>query len=436
MSMAKTEYPTEHHNVFFETSLGQADPELAAAVGKELGRQKNQIELIASENIVSRAVLEAQGTVLTNKYAEGYPGRRYYGGCEFVDIAEEIAIDRAKKLFGCDYANVQPHSGAQANGAAMMAVVKPGDTIMGMSLAAGGHLTHGAPPAQSGKWFNAVQYGVRRQDCQIDFDEVESLAKEHKPSLIIAGGSAYPRVIDFARFRKVADEVGAMLLVDMAHFAGLVAAGIHPSPVPIADITTTTTHKTLRGPRGGMVLTNDEVLAKKINSAVFPGLQGGPLMHVIAAKAVALGEALTPEFKTYAANVVENAKVLAATLLEKGFDIVSGGTDTHLMLVDLRPKGLTGRDAEQSLERAAMTCNKNGIPFDPEKPMVTSGFRLGTPAATTRGFGPAEFKRVGELISDVLDGLVNNPEDNSAAENAAKAKVAELCSSFPIYQGL
>ncbi|MBT3907420.1 MAG: serine hydroxymethyltransferase [Rhodospirillaceae bacterium] len=436
MTVAKIEYPTEHHNGFFEASLSQADPELAAAVGKELGRQQDQIELIASENIVSRAVLEAQGTVLTNKYAEGYPGRRYYGGCKFVDIAEEIAIDRAKKLFCCEYANVQPHSGAQANGAAMMAVVKPGDTIMGMSLAAGGHLTHGAPPAQSGKWFNAVQYGVRRQDGQIDFDEVESIAKEYNPSLIIAGGSAYPRVIEFARFRKIADEVGAMLLVDMAHFAGLVAAGVHPSPVPIADITTTTTHKTLRGPRGGMVLTNDEGLAKKINSAVFPGLQGGPLMHVIAAKAVALGEALTPEFKTYAANVAENAKVLAGTLLEKGFDIVSGGTDTHLMLVDLRPKGLTGRDAEQSLERASMTCNKNGIPFDPEKPMVTSGIRLGTPAATTRGFGPAEFQRVGELISEVLDGLADNPEDNSAAENAAKAKVAELCSSFPIYQDL
>jgi glycine hydroxymethyltransferase len=436
MTVAKTAYPTDHHNGFFEASLSQADPELAAAVGKELGRQQDQIELIASENIVSRAVLEAQGTVLTNKYAEGYPGRRYYGGCEFVDIAEEIAIDRAKKLFGCEFANVQPHSGAQANGAAMMAVVKPGDTIMGMSLAAGGHLTHGAPPAQSGKWFNAVQYGVRRQDGQIDFDEVKSMAKEHKPSLIIAGGSAYPRVIDFAQFRNIADEVGAILLVDMAHFAGLVAAGVHPSPIPIADITTTTTHKTLRGPRGGMVLTNDEGLAKKINSAVFPGLQGGPLMHVIAAKAVALGEALTPEFKTYAASVAENAKVLAATLLEKGFDIVSGGTDTHLMLVDLRPKGLTGRDAEQSLERAAMTCNKNGIPFDPEKPMVTSGIRLGTPAATTRGFGPAEFKRVGELISDVLDGLANNPDDNSAAENAAKAKVAELCRSFPIYQDL
>lgn len=436
MTVAKIDYPSEYHNSFFGASLDEADPELASAVNKELGRQQDQIELIASENIVSRAVLEAQGTVLTNKYAEGYPGRRYYGGCEFVDIAEEIAIDRAKKLFGSEFVNVQPHSGAQANGAAMMAVVKPGDTIMGMSLAAGGHLTHGAPPAQSGKWFNAVQYGVRREDGQIDFDEVEALAQEHKPSLIIAGGSAYPRVIDFARFRKVADDVGAILLVDMAHFAGLVAAGVHPSPVPIADITTTTTHKTLRGPRGGMALTNDEGLAKKINSAVFPGLQGGPLMHVIAAKAVAFGEALTPEFKTYALNVAENAKVLAATLLEKGFDIVSGGTDTHLMLVDLRPKGLTGRDAEQSLERASMTCNKNGIPFDPEKPMVTSGIRLGTPAATTRGFGTAEFKLVGELISDVLDGLASNPEDNSAVENTAKAKVAELCSSFPIYQDL
>jgi glycine hydroxymethyltransferase len=435
MTAAKTDYPTEYHNGFFGTELSKADPELNAAVKKELGRQQEQIELIASENIVSRAVLEAQGTVLTNKYAEGYPGRRYYGGCEFVDIAEEIAIDRAKQLFGCAYANVQPHSGAQANGAAMMAVVKPGDTIMGMSLAAGGHLTHGAPPAQSGKWFDAVQYGVRKEDGQIDFDEVESLAREHKPSLIIAGGSAYPRVIDFGRFKKIADEVGALLLVDMAHFAGLVAAGVHPSPVPIADITTTTTHKTLRGPRGGMILTNDETLAKKINSAVFPGLQGGPLMHVIAAKAVAFGEALTPEFKAYATSVAENAKVLAATLLEKGFDIVSGGTDTHLMLVDLRPKGLTGRDAEQSLERAGMTCNKNGIPFDPQKPMITSGIRLGTPAATTRGFGKAEFAQVGELISEVLDGLAANPEDNSAAENAAKAKVADLCGSFPIYQG-
>jgi glycine hydroxymethyltransferase len=435
MTAAKTNNPTEYHNGFFGDELSKADPELAAAVEKELGRQQEQIELIASENIVSRAVLEAQGTVLTNKYAEGYPGRRYYGGCEFVDIAEEIAIDRAKKLFGCAYANVQPHSGAQANGAVMLAVVKPGDTIMGMSLAAGGHLTHGAPPAQSGKWFNAVQYGVRKEDGQIDFDEVETLAREHKPSLIIAGGSAYSRVIDFGRFRKIADEVGALLLVDMAHFSGLVAAGVHPSPVPIADITTTTTHKTLRGPRGGMVLTNNEALAKKINSAVFPGLQGGPLMHVIAAKAVAFGEALTPEFKAYATSVAENAKVLAATLLEKGFDIVSGGTDTHLMLVDLRPKGLTGRDAEQSLERAGMTCNKNGIPFDPQKPMITSGIRLGTPAATTRGFGTAEFAQVGELISEVLDGLGANPDDNSVAEIAAKAKVADLCGSFPIYQG-
>ncbi|MDH3335430.1 MAG: serine hydroxymethyltransferase, partial [Rhodospirillaceae bacterium] len=409
------------------------DPDLKAAIDKELGRQKNEIELIASENIVSRAVMEAQGSILTNKYAEGYSGRRYYGGCEYVDIAENLAVERAKKLFGSQFVNVQPHSGAQANGAVFMALLQPGDTIMGMSLAAGGHLTHGAPPAQSGKWFNAVQYGVRQEDCTIDFDEVEKLAREHKPKLIIAGGSAYPRHIDFARFRKIADEVGAYLMVDMAHFAGLVAAGLHPSPVPIADITTTTTHKTLRGPRGGMVLTNNEEIAKKINSAVFPGLQGGPLMHVIAAKAVAFGEALTPEFKDYAARVIKNAQTLAAEMINGGYAITTGGTDTHLMLVDLRPKGVKGNAAEKSLERAGITCNKNGIPFDTEKPMVTSGVRLGTPAATTRGFGEEEFKTVGKLVCEVLDGLAVNPDDNSAAEKSVGAKVAELLSRFPIY---
>ncbi len=426
-------YGNEELERFFSEPLTERDPALKASIDEELGRQQNQIELIASENIVSRAVMEAQGGVMTNKYAEGYSGRRYYGGCEFVDVAETLAIDRAKELFGSAFVNVQPHSGCQANGAVMMALLQPGDTIMGLSLAAGGHLTHGAPPAQSGKWFNAVQYGVRKEDALIDFDEVESLADEHKPKLIIAGGSAYPRIIDFERFRAIADKAEALLMVDMAHFAGLVATGLHPSPVPIADITTTTTHKTLRGPRGGMVLTNDEDIAKKINSAVFPGLQGGPLMHVIAAKAVAFGEALRPEFKAYSKAVVDNAKVLAEVLVERGCDIVSGGTDTHLMLVDLRPKGLTGRDAEASLERACMTCNKNGIPFDPEKPMVTSGIRLGTPAATTRGFGTEEFKQVGHLISDVLDGLAANPDDNGAAESAAREQVAALCQKFPIY---
>ena len=418
---------------FFEASLADIDPDLKKSIDNELGRQQNQIELIASENIVSRAVMEAQGGVMTNKYAEGYSGRRYYGGCEFVDVAETLAIERGKALFGCSFVNVQPHSGAQANGAVMMALLEPGDTIMGLSLAAGGHLTHGAPPALSGKWFNAVQYGVREEDALIDFDEVESLAEEHQPKLIIAGGSAYPRIIDFERFRAIADKVGALLLVDMAHIAGLVATAIHPSPVPIADVTTTTTHKTLRGPRGGMILTDNEDFAKKINSAVFPGLQGGPLMHVIAAKAVAFGEALQPAFKEYSQAVVDNAKVLAEVLIERGLDIVSGGTDTHLMLVDLRPKGLTGRDAEASLERACMTCNKNGIPFDPEKPMVTSGVRLGTPAATTRGFKTEEFKQVGNLISDVLDGLAANPEDNGAAEAYAREQVEALCKKFPIY---
>ena len=427
---------TEYNSRFFGESLAERDHDIYRAIRDELSRQQNQIELIASENIVSRAVLEAMGSVMTNKYAEGYPGRRYYGGCEYVDVAEALAIERARKLFNCEFANVQPHSGAQANGAVYQALLKPGATLMGMSLAAGGHLTHGAAPAQSGKWFNAVQYGVRREDARIDFDEVERLAMENKPELIVAGGSAYPRIIDFERFRAIADKVGAYLMVDMAHFAGLVAAGVHPSPLPNAHIVTTTTHKTLRGPRGGMILSNDPELGKKINSAVFPGLQGGPLMHIIAAKAVAFGEALQPEFKTYAANVVDNAKVLAATLVERGLDIVSGGTDTHLMLVDLRPMKLTGRDAEVSLERAHMTCNKNGIPFDPEKPMVTSGVRLGTPVGTTRGFGPKEFRRVGELIGDVLAGLCRNHDDNGAAEGKARAEVAELCNRFPVYSGL
>ncbi|NQU61235.1 MAG: serine hydroxymethyltransferase [Rhodospirillales bacterium] len=432
---SSSSYSSDELEKFFEESLSDRDPALMKSIDHELSRQQSQIELIASENIVSRAVMEAQGGIMTNKYAEGYSGRRYYGGCEFVDVAETLAIDRAKELFGCSYVNVQPHSGCQANGAVMMALLQPGDTIMGLSLAAGGHLTHGAPPAQSGKWFNAVQYGVRKEDALIDFDEVESLADEHSPKLIIAGGSAYPRIIDFERFRAIADKVGALLMVDMAHFAGLVAAGIHPSPVPIADITTTTTHKTLRGPRGGMILSNNEEIGKKINSAVFPGLQGGPLMHVIAAKAVAFGEALQPAFKEYSQAVVDNAKVLAEVLVERGCDIVSGGTDTHLMLVDLRPKGLTGRDAEVSLEHANMTCNKNGIPFDPEKPMVTSGIRLGTPAGTTRGFRVEEFKLIGNLISDVLDGLSVNPDDNSAAEKAAREQVQKLCEKFPIYSG-
>lgn len=423
-------------NAFFTRSLKDADPELYAGIYKELTRQQNQIELIASENIVSKAVLEAQGSILTNKYAEGYCGKRYYGGCEFVDIAESLAIERAKKLFDAQFVNVQPHSGAQANGAVQLALLQPGDTLMGMSLSAGGHLTHGAPVALSGKWFNAVQYGVRKDDGLIDFEEVERLAKEHKPKLIIAGGSAYPRAIDFAKFRAIADEVGALLMVDMAHFAGLVAGGVHENPLKYADVVTTTTHKTLRGPRGGMILTNREDLAKKINSAVFPGLQGGPLMHVIAGKAVALGEALKPEFKEYAKSVVANAKVLGQTLVERGLNLVSGGTDTHLVLVDLRPKGLTGKLAEKSLERAGMTCNKNGIPFDPEKPTVTSGVRLGSPAGTTRGFGVEEFKTVANLIGDVLDGLAQNAEDNAAAEEKARETVLELCRRFPIYEGL
>ena len=418
---------------FFTETLAVSDPDLFHSMERELSRQQNQIELIASENIVSRAVLEAQGSILTNKYAEGYPGRRYYGGCEFVDVAEEIARSRAQQLFDCEFANVQPHSGSQANQGVMLAMLKPGDTILGMSLAAGGHLTHGAPPNMSGKWFNAVQYGVREQSHLIDYQEVETLADLHQPQMIIAGGSAYPRTIDFKRFREIADRVGAILLVDMAHFSGLVAAGVHPSPFPHAHVATSTTHKTLRGPRGGLILTNDADIAKKANSAIFPGLQGGPLMHVIAAKAVAFGEALQPEFKNYAQHIVDNARVLAAKLSERGCDIVSGGTDTHLMLVDLRPKGVTGKLAEASLEKAGITCNKNGIPFDPEKPAVTSGIRLGTPACTTRGFGVAEFNCVGELIADVLDGLAKNPEDNGEMEQGVRQKVGALCQNFPIY---
>jgi glycine hydroxymethyltransferase len=417
-------------------SLAEIDPELASAIDREVERQHAQIELIASENIVSRTVLEAQGSVLTNKYAEGYPGRRYYGGCEFVDIAESLAIERAKRLFRCAFANVQPHSGAQANQAAFLALLRPGDTILGMSLSAGGHLTHGAPPNLSGKWFNAVGYGVRQQDGLIDYDEVARLAEAHRPRLIIAGGSAYPRIIDSARFRVIADAVGAYLMVDMAHFAGLVAGGVHPSPLPYAHVVTTTTHKTLRGPRGGMILAEDEEIGKKINSAVFPGLQGGPLMHVIAAKAVALHEALQPEFASYARAVVDNAKVLAAMLAAAGLDIVSGGTDTHLLLVDLRPLGLTGRDAERSLERAGLTCNKNGVPFDPQKPTVTSGIRLGSPAATTRGFGPPEFRQIGHWIIEVLQALAEHPADNSMAEARVRAEIRQLCDRFPVYGAL
>jgi glycine hydroxymethyltransferase len=418
----------------FSKGVAETDPELAAALGRELERQQSQIELIASENIVSRAVLEAQGSVLTNKYAEGYPGRRYYGGCEFVDQAEQLAIDRAKQLFACAFANVQPHSGSQANQAVFMALMQPGDTFLGMSLAAGGHLTHGSPVNMSGKWFKPLSYGVRRQDALIDYDEVEALAREHKPKMIIAGGSAYPRVIDFARFRRIADDIGAYFMVDMAHFAGLVAGGVFPSPLPHAHIVTTTTHKTLRGPRGGMILSNDEDIGKKINSSIFPGLQGGPLMHVIAAKAVSFGEALQPGFKTYARAVLDNARALAAKLADRGVDIVSGGTDCHLMLVDLRRKGLTGKVVEKHLEQAGMTCNKNGVPFDPEKPTVTSGVRLGSPAGTTRGFGTAEFTRIGELIGDVLDGLAANGEDgNEKVEARIREEVRALCRRFPIY---
>jgi len=424
-------------STFFSSSLEESDWELFSAIKKETHRQQTQVELIASENIVSKAVIEALGSVLTNKYAEGYPHKRYYQGCKAVDIAEELAISRAKKLFNCNFANVQPHSGAQANGAVMMALLQPGDTILGMSLAAGGHLTHGAAPAQSGKWFNAIQYGVSKKGSLIDFDEVESLALEHKPKMIIAGGSAYPREIDFARFREIADKVGAYLFVDMAHFAGLVAGDVHPSPLPHAHVVTTTTHKTLRGPRGGMVLSMDEDLGKKINSAVFPGLQGGPLMHSIASKAVAFGEALTLDFKVYAQQVVDNSKVLAAKMLANGFDVVSGGTDTHLALIDLRPKGLTGKAADEALERANITCNKNGVPFDPEKPFVTSGIRVGTPAGTTRGFGVKEFEGIGDWMTEVLDGLAKNgPENNGVTEKNVREKVIELCGRFPIYPDL
>lgn len=428
-----SQYKSHELEQFFSAKLPDTDGAIQVAIDLEIKRQEQQIELIASENIVSKAVMETQGTVLTNKYAEGYPGRRYYGGCEHVDLVEKLAIDRAKQIFNAQYVNVQPHSGAQANGAVMLALVQPGDTILGMSLDAGGHLTHGARPAQSGKWFNAIQYGVRKDDMRIDYDEVLALAKEHQPKMIIAGGSAIPRQIDFSKFRAIADEVGALLMVDMAHIAGLVATGHHQNPLPYADVVTTTTHKTLRGPRGGLILTNDEAIAKKINSAVFPGLQGGPLMHVIAAKAVALGEVLEPEFSAYIKKVLSNANVLAATLQERGCDIVTDGTDTHLMLVDLRPKGLKGNAAEESLERAGITCNKNGIPFDPEKPMVTSGIRLGTPAGTSRGFGNNEFELIGQLIGDVLDGLVSNPDDNSLAEKAALEHVKALCEKFPLY---
>jgi len=420
---------------FFTKHLKDADPEVWDAIENEVERQQNEIELIASENIVSKAVLEAAGTLLTNKYAEGYPGRRYYGGCGYVDIVEQLAINRAKRLFNCAFANVQPHSGSQANQAVMLALIKPGDTIMGLSLAAGGHLTHGAPPNLSGKWFNAVQYGVRPDDHRIDYDEVERLAHKHKPTMIIAGSSAYSRVIDFARFRQIADSVGAYLLVDMAHFAGLVAAGLYPSPLPHAHVVTTTTHKTLRGPRAGMVLSNDEEIGKKINSALFPGLQGGPLMHIIAAKAVAFGEALRPEFKLYTKRVIDNAKALGETLVKGGVALVSGGTDTHLMLVDLRPKKLTGKAAEIALGRANITCNKNGVPFDPEKPMITSGIRLGSPAGTTRGFGIAEFQQIGGMIIEVLDGLADNGDDgNEAIEASVKKRAIELCERYPIYR--
>ncbi len=422
---------------FFTKSLADSDPDLFQSITDELGRQRDEIELIASENIVSRAVMEAQGSVMTNKYAEGYPGRRYYGGCQFVDVAENLAIERACKLFDCGFANVQPNSGSQANQGVFTALLQPGDTILGMSLDAGGHLTHGAAPNQSGKWFNAIQYGVRKQDNMLDYDQVQELANEHKPKLIIAGGSAIPRQIDFAKMREIADSVGAYLHVDMAHFAGLVAAGEHPSPFPHAHVATTTTHKTLRGPRGGMILTNDEALAKKFNSAIFPGIQGGPLMHVIAAKAVAFGEALRPEFKTYQQNVIRNAQALSDQLIKGGLDTVTHGTDTHVVLVDLRPKGVKGNATEKALGRAHITCNKNGVPFDPEKPTITSGIRLGSPAGTTRGFMEAEFRQIADWIIEVVDGLAANGEDgNSAVEDKVRAEVAELCARFPIYPNL
>ena len=423
----------EETHAFFSETLEARDPDLFGAIQQEYDRQQQQIELIASENIVSNAVLEAQGTVLTNKYAEGYPGRRYYGGCEFVDIAENLAIERAKQLFNCDFANVQPNSGSQANQGVFQAVLQPGDTILGMSLDAGGHLTHGARPNQSGKWFKAIQYGVRREDDLIDFDEVERLAKENQPKLIIAGGSAYPRQIDFERFRAIADEVGAMFMVDMAHFAGLVAGGVHPNPLDHAHVATTTTHKTLRGPRGGMILTNNEALAKKFNSAIFPGIQGGPLMHVIAAKAVAFGEALTPAFKDYAAQVIANAQAMADACLNNGLDVVSGGTDTHVALIDLRPKSVTGKDAEHALERAFITCNKNGVPFDPQKPTITSGIRVGSPAGTTRGFKEAEFTQIGQWIGEIVDAVSKG--DSTETENRIRAEVKAMTAKFPIYSG-
>jgi glycine hydroxymethyltransferase len=425
---------TPHDSGFFSKSLAESDPELYGAVANELRRQQHEIELIASENIVSRAVLEAAGTVLTNKYAEGYPGKRYYGGCQYVDVAENLAIDRAKRLFGCGFANVQPHSGSQANQGVFLALAQPGDTILGMSLDAGGHLTHGAAPNLSGKWFKPVQYGVRREDNLIDFDQVAALAREHKPRIIIAGGSAYPRTIDFAKFREIAESVGAYLMVDMAHFAGLVAAGVHPSPLRHAHVVTTTTHKTLRGPRGGLILTNDGDIAKRINSAIFPGLQGGPLMHIIAAKAVAFGEALQPSFTQYAQNVVANAKAMGEAIISAGYGLVTGGTDTHVLLADLRPKGLTGKAAEAALSRANITCNKNAVPFDEQKPFVTSGIRLGSPAGTTRGFGQAEFRQVGRMISEVLDGLVSNGDSgNGQVEERVKREAIDLCERYPIY---
>lgn len=436
MAMTATDITREgsYQQSFFESALEDTDSEIFRTLVDEYRRQSDEIELIASENIVSKAVLEAAGSVLTNKYAEGYPGKRYYGGCQHVDVTESIAIERAKKLFNCAYANVQPHSGSQANQGVYLALIKPGDTVLGLSLDAGGHLTHGARPNLSGKWFNAIPYGVDKDTQRINYDEVERLAREHQPKLIITGGSAYPREIDFARFRAIADEVGAYLMVDMAHFAGLVAAGEHPSPFPDAHVATTTTHKTLRGPRGGMILTNDLDIGKKLNSAIFPGLQGGPLMHIIAAKAVAFGEALTPEYNDYIRDVKQNAKALGESMIAAGFDLVSGGTDTHLILVDLRPKGLKGNEAEEALGRANITCNKNGIPFDPEKPTVTSGIRLGSPAGTTRGFGIAEFRQIGELIAEVLGGLAENgAENNAAVEQAVKQKVLALTARFPLY---
>jgi glycine hydroxymethyltransferase len=431
--MSAAANPVDKNSDFFTQGLEGADPEVFSSIQDELNRQRDKIELIASENIVSRAVLEAQGSVLTNKYAEGYPGKRYYGGCEYVDVTEQLAIDRARQLFGAAFANVQPHSGANANQAAFYALLSPGDTFMGLDLAAGGHLTHGHPANYSGKWFKPVPYTVRRDNQQIDMDQVASLAREHKPKLILAGGSAYARIIDFAAFRAIADEVGAIFMVDMAHFAGLVAGGVHPSPIPFADVVTTTTHKTLRGPRGGMILSRDFDIGKKINSAVFPGLQGGPLMHVIAAKAVSFGEALKPEFKIYARNVVDNAKALAEVLKSSGLDIVTGGTDTHLMLVDLRPKGAKGRPTEHALDRAGITCNKNAVPFDTEKAVVTSGVRLGSPAGTTRGFGTAEFREIGKLIVEVVDGVAKNEAGDAQVEQSVARRVGELCRRFPIY---